>query len=134
MKLNGRCHCGHVRYQVEGELHASVLCHCPSCRRSSGAPVVAWAMFDQDALSVDRSKVGKFQSSEGVTRSFCPKCGTTLFFEADYIPGLVDITVESMETTEGLEATAHIWARHETASIRNAPNLVRFEELPPQPD
>ncbi|MFZ4382519.1 MAG: GFA family protein, partial [Sandarakinorhabdus sp.] len=29
-----------------------VLCHCSDCRKSAGAPMVAWAMFADDAFRV----------------------------------------------------------------------------------
>ena len=31
--LTGGCHCGAIRYEVEGEPQHSALCHCSDCRR-----------------------------------------------------------------------------------------------------
>ncbi len=42
MKLTGGCHCGAIRYEVEGEPLTHALCHCSDCRRHSGAPMVGW--------------------------------------------------------------------------------------------
>ena len=38
----GGCLCGAIRYRVDGEVEDSAYCHCRTCQRQSGAPVVAW--------------------------------------------------------------------------------------------
>ncbi|MEM7663774.1 MAG: GFA family protein [Pseudomonadota bacterium] len=131
-KLAGGCQCGAVRYEIIGDPHFSCVCHCPSCRKAAGAPLVGWVMFDSSSVKCDRSETMVFVSSEGVRRSFCKKCGTTLFFEADYIPGLIDITTESFDDPDLVKPSAHIWTRHETDCVRELPDMMRFEELPPQ--
>lgn len=132
MKFSGGCQCGQVRYDVDGDLHFAAVCHCPSCRKSSGAPIVSWAMFERDAVHWDTSVSKSYASSEGVRRSFCPTCGTTLFFEAEYIAGLIDITVESADVPEQLLPQAQIWTQHETTCLKKMNTMERFEALPPQ--
>ena len=39
--LTGHCCCGYVRYRIDGQPSKQTLCHCATCRRASGAPVVA---------------------------------------------------------------------------------------------
>src|SRR5262245_25617643 len=34
--ITGGCHCGAIRYQVEGEAIVHALCHCTDCRRHAG--------------------------------------------------------------------------------------------------
>ena len=52
MRITGGCHCGAIRYQVEGDLIVHALCHCADCRRHAGAPMVGWAMYAEDAVSI----------------------------------------------------------------------------------
>lgn len=90
-------------------------------------------MFDLANLRCDRTGVTEFASSEGVTRSFCATCGTTLFFEADYLPGLVDITTESFDAPcTDILPKAQIWTTHETECVKALAGMARFEALPPQ--
>ncbi len=131
-KLSGGCMCGGARYEVDGDLHFSSVCHCPSCRKAAGAPLVGWAIFEAAAVSCDRSTVKVFESSEGVRRSFCPVCGTTLFFEADMMPGLIDITTESLDEPDAAVPTAQIWTMHETKCVKAFGGMARFEAFPPQ--
>jgi len=131
--FTGGCQCGAVQFEVDGPLHFSAICHCPSCRKSAGAPIVGWAMFELANLRCDRTGVTGFASSEGVTRSFCATCGTTLFFEADYLPGLVDITTESFDAPcAEVLPVAQIWTIHETDCMKALAGMARFEALPPQ--
>lgn len=126
----GGCLCGEVRFEVSGKSVFSAVCHCPSCRHASGAPLVAWALFERSSLSVTSGRPGVFASSPGVQRSFCTACGTPLFYESDNLAGLVDITVFSFDEPEALEIMAQIWARHETACVRDLSSMERFDSLP----
>lgn len=92
---------------------------------------MGWAMFEVSDIVCDRSQATVFHSSAGVSRSFCANCGTTLFFEATFMPGLIDITTESFDEPDEVLPTAQIWTRYETTCARKVPSMVRFEELPP---
>ena len=127
----GRCLCGAVAYEVAGEPVMTALCHCPSCRRASGAPAVAWAMFPRDSLRFHGNDPSVYASSPGVRRSFCGRCGTALFFEAEYIPALVDVTIASFDEPETIAPRMHIWNRHRLDWMNGVDGLDAYEELPP---
>src|SRR5262249_38242564 len=40
--LQGGCFCGRIRYEVAGRPFHETNCHCSICRRTTGAPFVAW--------------------------------------------------------------------------------------------
>jgi hypothetical protein len=67
MVLTGGCRCGAVRYAAEGAPAHSSLCHCADCRRSAGAPMVAWALFPQERLAITGQPV-RYESSPGTLR------------------------------------------------------------------
>jgi hypothetical protein len=79
-KIVGGCHCGAIRYQVEGELIVHALCHCIDCRRHAGAPMVGWTMYAEHAVKVTKGQPKVYQSSEHGRRHFCANCGTGLFY------------------------------------------------------
>ena len=90
--ITGGCHCGAIRYQVEGELIVHALCHCSDCRRHAGAPMVGWTMYAEDAVKVTKGQPKIYQSSEHGRRHFCADCGTGLFYtNANILPGIIDI-------------------------------------------
>ena len=40
--VKGRCLCGGVRYEYEGEVNWTGHCHCESCRRNCSAPMTTF--------------------------------------------------------------------------------------------
>lgn len=127
----GRCLCGAIGYVVRDEPVAVVLCHCSMCRRAAGAPAVAWAMFPLEAFEVVRGKPAVFASSPGVERSFCATCGTQLAFTAEFLPGLVDVTVGSLDDPAALPPRMHIWDESRLPWLATADTLPRHAALPP---
>ena len=51
----GTCFCGAVRVEARGEPMAVSICHCVNCRKLSGAPFSAQALFDGAKVSVHRA-------------------------------------------------------------------------------
>src|ERR1700752_4440632 len=95
--LEGGCQCGQVRYRIVGPTLAAAICHCTMCRRASAAPAVAWAMYREDQVSFLREQPARYRSSAEAVRGFCARCGTQICFLANYIPGLIDITIGRLD-------------------------------------
>lgn len=132
--LDGGCLCGSVRYRVTAPPVAVAYCHCPSCRRASGAPATAWAMFAEDAFEWRGTEASSYASSPGVTRTFCGRCGTPLVYLADALPGLVDVTVGSFDDPAALRPEMHIWETKRLPWLEIADGLPRHAEFPPLGD
>ena len=56
---SGGCHCGAVRYTVEGEPAHAALCHCRDCTRCAGAQMVGWALFPREAVTISGATIGQ---------------------------------------------------------------------------
>ena len=50
----GGCHCGAVRYEIAQAPERHSVCCCTDCRRTAGAPMVAWAIYPKDAVKVTK--------------------------------------------------------------------------------
>ena len=132
MELTGGCQCGAVRYRISAEPQHVTLCHCSDCRKSAGAPVVAWAGFAEADFAVTAGEPVTFNSSGATFRSFCGACGTGLIFRnAEMLPGIVDIQSATLDDPEQLPPSAHIQAVEELAWMKTAHDLPRFERFPP---
>jgi len=143
----GGCLCGRVRFTASGEPVAKAHCHCPSCRRATGAAVVAWAMYPQgqvrfnaqapssgaQALRSSAQALSHYESSPGAVRGFCTNCGTSLCFEGELIDGLIDLTIASFDDPTGLAPDIHIWHRHRLPWVAVEDGATIFEELPAAP-
>lgn len=129
--LTGGCQCGAIRYQVAGPAQHVALCHCVDCRRSAGAPMVAWAAFAEDALTMLAGTPKTFNSSGSAMRSFCGECGTGLFYRnAQYLPGIVDIQSVTLDDPEALPAGAHIQVTERIGWMSSAHSLPEFQRFP----
>ena len=132
MSIAGGCHCGAVRYEVEGEAITHALCHCADCRRHAGAPMVAWTMYPDEALRVTKGGVRVYVSSEHGRREFCADCGTGLFYRnAEVLPGIVDIQSATYDNPDAVPAQAHIQVADRIGWMADAHTLPAFERYPP---
>ncbi len=79
--VTGGCLCGAVRYSISKPLYDAHYCHCRTCQKASGAPVIAGAFLPRDAIIITSGQPKFFQSSPIVSRGFCSDCGTYLLYQ-----------------------------------------------------
>ncbi|MEV5031367.1 GFA family protein [Sphingobium sp. LMC3-1-1.1] len=128
--VSGRCQCGAIQYEARGEPVHSALCHCSDCRKSAGAPMVGWALFREDMVTVT-GKAVSYQSSENVTREFCGTCGTGLFYRnSAFFPGMVDIQTATLDDQSVLPPTIHVQFAEAAPWMAGAHELPKFERYP----
>lgn len=83
-KVTGGCMCGVVRYEAEGPPLCVGHCHCVSCRRHTGAPIVTFVAFKAGKVRFTQGDRSIYNSSPDVGRGFCGQCGTPLTWEGNY--------------------------------------------------
>jgi hypothetical protein len=133
MDHEGGCHCGAVRYAVKGEPQHVTLCHCTDCRKSSGAPMVAWAAFAESDFRVVSGDAVTFNSSGQSMRSFCGRCGTGLYFRnEEFLPGIVDIQSATLDDPDAYIPMAHIQTAERIGWMGEAHGLPSYERFPGQ--
>jgi hypothetical protein len=131
MTLAGGCHCGAIRYEVSGEPQHVALCHCVDCRKSAGAPMVAWAAFTEAEFRMTKGEAKTHNSSGASMRSFCPDCGTGMYFRnADFLPGIVDIQSATLDDPDALPPAIHIQTAERISWMATAHELHSFERYP----
>lgn len=134
MPITGGCHCGAIRYEVEGEALTHALCHCSDCRRHAGAPMVGWTMYPASALKVTKGTPRLYSSSENGRRQFCPDCGTGLFYVNEAVlPGLIDIQSATYDDPNAVPPRLHIQTAERLPWMTRLDALPAFERYPPAP-
>ena len=123
----GGCLCGAVRYRAEGPPTASMICHCDSCARASGAPAVAWVTFRTQGFRFVRGEPVAFHSSPPVTRRFCGSCGTPLTYVHTARPSEIDVTTRTLDDPEAFAPSHHAWVGDGPSWSRPADGLPTFE-------
>ena len=104
----GGCLWGAVRYRGEGAPLWVVHCHCRSCQRATASAMTTYAGYAAGNFSVEAGEPGRFNSSPGVTRSFCGRCGTPLAYESTRWAGEVHVFVCTLDDPEALTPKAHV--------------------------
>ena len=134
MSHTGRCQCGAVQYEVSEEPQWVAVCHCRDCQRSSGAPMVAWAIFPEAAFRITAGAPKTFNSSGASMRSFCPECGTGVFYRnAASLPGLVDVQATTLDNPDALPPAVQIQTAERQSWVAHLASLPAFERYPPVP-
>ena len=88
-----RCCCGQLQITVKGDPSINGLCHCADCRRRTGS-AFGWSAYFEETQIIERR--GAFttytvDAESKQERSFCPRCGTTLWWTVDARPGQVGV-------------------------------------------
>ena len=129
--IEGGCQCGAIRYRITGAPLMAALCHCSMCRRANAAPAVAWAMYPQEQVVFLKDSPTVYESSPGARRGVCGRCATQVSFTADYIPGLIDITIGSLDDPALVPPSLHYWESRRLPWLHLADGLPRYPEFPP---
>lgn len=131
MSYQGGCQCGAVRYEVSGTPQYVGLCHCDACRKSAGAPMVAWAAFAEGDFRMLHGEARTYNSSGSAMRSFCATCGTGLYYRnAEILPGIADVQLATLDDPEAFTPGMHIQTAERLGWMANAHELPQFERYP----
>jgi hypothetical protein len=129
--LHGGCYCGLIRYQAAGPISQESFCHCSICRKTTGAPLVAWFSVPREQFKFVRGEPSRFKSTLQATRSFCPQCATQLTFEHTDRAEYVDITTCSLDDTDAAAPKEHIFTRSRLPWIKLCDQLPEYAKYPP---
>jgi arsenate reductase len=121
--VNGRCLCGHYRFEVRNDPLWVAYCHCESCRRATGSPATNYVGF-RDSDVIFESEPPVFASSPPVRRAYCEHCGTPLYYAADFFPGELHLFRSNLAQPETYQPTRHVlFNEHE-------PDFEIYDDLP----
>ncbi len=101
-------------------------CHCPSCRRLTGAAFVTYAGYRRDRFAVTQGAPASFASSPGARRGFCRRCGSPLTFEGERWPDEVHVFVATMDAPEAMAPQVHVHVAHQMPWFRLADCPPRY--------
>ena len=121
MERVATCVCGHLTAVCGGAPRRVSLCHCRACQRRSGGPFGIAAFFGAAAVRIGGEACRYTRRSDAgheVRFHFCGNCGSTVYWEAERLPGLIAIAVGAFgdpgfpaPEQEVHEGTRHAWVR-----------------------
>ncbi len=113
-RLTGSCLCGAVEFEVRLPSKFCAHCHCSNCRRAHGAAFVTWVGFSREQVKTISGvdSLHRYLTDTGATRSFCSRCGSTLFFESPRWAGEVHVTRASIKGEIDQAPSSHFYVDH----------------------
>ncbi len=127
--ITGGCMCGAVRYEAGAVPLGIGYCHCRSCRRHTGAPVVAYVGFAADQVRFVGEARSLYASSPGVARSFCGRCGTSLTWEGATQSSnaeIIEFHISTLDDPEGFVPEEHTRYTERLTWLEMADDLPRY--------
>ena len=126
---DGGCICGAVRYRLHGPFTYSAHCHCRSCQRAVGAGFATWSAVAPENFEVTTGEITIYQSSPGVQRGFCKKCGTSLTYSGE---DWTDTAVLSatLDDPAAAKPTSNVYLEHKQPWVVLDESLKKFARFP----
>lgn len=78
MAYTGSCHCGRIKFNVEGELNQAIECNCSHCSRKG---YLLWFVPRENlTLSTPEADLATYTFNKHIIKHhFCPTCGCAPF-------------------------------------------------------
>ena len=128
-RMTGGCMCGAVRYEAAGAPAAVSHCHCESCRRHTGAPMVTLVSFEAGRVRFTKGERRIYNSSPGVGRAFCGDCGSPLTWESEYDGrSVIEFHVGTLDAPNAVTPAWHVYHDERLDWFDTADKLPRHHE------
>ena len=121
---SGGCMCGDLRYEFRGPPLEVGHCHCESCRRHTSSPFVTYVVVDRAAFRFTKGKPKQFESSPGVRRGHCRRCGSPVSYENRHELAIYACTLDDLSA---IAPTMHIRSDEQLPWIELDDDLPRYE-------
>lgn len=126
------CCCGQLRVTCEGEPVRISMCHCLACQQRTGSVFGTQARFPRDQVSEIQGRATQFtrvaDSGNSVTFSFCPVCGSTVYWELGKMPDVIAVAVGAFADPGFPEPRHSVYEEHQHAWAL-APGSLPIEHL-----
>lgn len=133
-KIAGRCLCGTVGFEIEGNPVFSANCHCRDCQRATGSAYMPVIGFPQSAVTVT-GEVTYFErrgdSGKGASEGFCPRCGARLFARADVLDGIILVQAGNLDDPSVFKPQFDMYAASAQVWDCMDPALPKYPQMPP---
>jgi hypothetical protein len=105
-------------------------------QKHSGSAFATVVAIPRPALSVDGSPKtydDRGDSGKILHRHFCADCGSSLFDEADLMPGVAMLLAGTLDDTSWIKPGAEVYCDSKQSWVALDGERHRFEKMPPPP-
>jgi hypothetical protein len=128
------CACGRLRLKLSGGPEYVSSCACQACQRRTGAALGVNAIY-LDAQVVEHVGEAKgfrriAESGAAVDYSFCPECGSTLWWRAESRPGKVMVAAGAFADAGYPAPQRLVWAEHKAGWVQPPAGVPVYPKAP----
>lgn len=128
MPTTGRCLCRAVTFAFDGAPLWVAHCHCDSCRRQTSSALATFVGVRAEQVRFSGLAPARYESSPGVIRSFCPKCGSPIAFEAEgKFPGEVHLFLGTLDDQASVAPRSHVHVGEQVPWFEVLDDLPRYQ-------
>ena len=131
----GGCLCGALRYEAAPDPASAYYCHCRDCQIGSGSAFHVAVLAPESSFRCTRGRTAEYvktaDSGNTIRRMFCPRCGTPLWWTGDGFPGVVVLSLSSLDDPGQISPSREVWTDNAVAWCRIADDIERFAKRPP---
>jgi len=132
--LTGKCLCGKIEYELDGELGPIVNCHCKKCRRWHNAVFRTRCTVKSKNFKWTKGKeyISKYHSSKTVIKTFCKICGSNLISLYDNKPEYIGLPIGALDQDPGQLPQMNIFVKYKAPWYEITDGLPQYDEEPPE--
>lgn len=106
--FSGHCLCGAITFQCSDKPLWQAHCHCESCRRATSSAFTSFFGMADGSWAWTGAQPVVFQSSPGVWRDFCGRCGAQVAYRSERYPGEIHFYAALLDDATIFEPTEHV--------------------------
>ena len=128
--LLGRCLCGQIEYQIDGEVGPIDYCHCSYCRRASGSAFASNATITKASFKLRSGDavLKEFESTPGKFRSFCSNCGSPIYARMSAAPEFLRLRVGTLSSDPVSRPCGHFDVESKAPWFTITDGLPQFDQ------
>jgi hypothetical protein len=129
----GKCLCGVVQVQIEGDISDIIHCHCSLCRKNSGTAYATNGFINTADFSITAGKnsLSAFSFKPGRNRYFCSKCGSPVYSANADDPSRLRIRLGILDSAINERPISHNFVTSKANWEDLDANLPRYDAFEP---
>jgi len=126
--MRATCLCGGIQIEITGKLGPVVYCHCSRCRKAGGSAFGVNADVRSTYWTLTgQSLVTEYESSPGVFRAFCSRCGSPIYSRREGSPESYRVRLGLLDDDPVRRPLAHFWVSSKAPWFEITDGLPQFE-------
>ena len=132
--VSGGCLCGAVRYDARPKQESAYYCHCRDCQIGSSSAFTVAVYSEKKDFRLTSGELSTYSktadSGRNLDRMFCCKCGTPLAWTGEGFPGVVLVSLSSLDDPEAYQPVYEGWTDSAVSWCRIRETVQSFPGRP----